>query len=104
MSRLEDADDGSPSFSLRPGTARWANKFSKIELSIIFAVVLGALGAALYQAWTGPIQAVVAVVILIVAAVGLTGLHSELGTKLPVAAEIQIIACGLVEALKRSGA
>ena len=41
-------------------------------LAIVFAVVLGALCVALYQAWIQPIQAIVALVILIVAAVGLT--------------------------------
>jgi hypothetical protein len=46
--------------------------FSKTDLTIIFAVVIGALCVALYQGWIQPIQAVVAFVILVVAAVGLT--------------------------------
>jgi hypothetical protein len=46
--------------------------FSKIDLAIIFAVVIGGLCVALYLAWIQPIQAVVAVVILVVAAVSLT--------------------------------
>jgi hypothetical protein len=49
-----------------------AAMFSKTDLAIVFAVVLGALCVALYQAWIQPIQAIVALVILIVAAVGLT--------------------------------
>ena len=46
--------------------------FSKTDLAIVFAVVLSALCVALYQSWIQPIQAIVALVILIVAAVGLT--------------------------------
>jgi hypothetical protein len=46
--------------------------FSKTDLAIVFAVVIGALCVALYQAWIDPIQAVVALVILVVAAVALT--------------------------------
>jgi hypothetical protein len=42
------------------------------DLAIIFAVVTIALCVALYQAWIQPVQAIVAVVILVVAAVGLT--------------------------------
>jgi hypothetical protein len=49
-----------------------AGMFSKTDLAIIFAVVIGALCVALYQAWIQPIQAIVAVVILVVAAVALT--------------------------------
>jgi len=49
-----------------------AAMFSKTDLAIVFAVVLSALCVALYQAWIQPIQAIVALVILIVAAVGLT--------------------------------
>jgi hypothetical protein len=46
--------------------------FSKTDLAIVFAVVILALCVALYQGWMQPIQAVVAVVILVVAAIGLT--------------------------------
>jgi hypothetical protein len=49
-----------------------AAMFSKTDLAIIFVVVIGALCAALSQGWIQPIQAIVAVVILVVAAVGLT--------------------------------
>jgi hypothetical protein len=49
-----------------------AAMFSKTDLAIVFAVVLSALCVALYQARIQPIQAIVALVILIVAAVGLT--------------------------------
>jgi hypothetical protein len=38
----------------------------------VFAVVIGALCVALYQAWIDPIQAILALVILVVVAVGLT--------------------------------
>jgi hypothetical protein len=48
-----------------------AAMFSKTDLAIVFAVVLSALCVALYQARI-QIQAIVALVILIVAAVGLT--------------------------------
>jgi hypothetical protein len=46
--------------------------FSKTDLTIVFAVVIGALCVALYQAWIQPIQAIVALVILVVATIGLT--------------------------------
>jgi hypothetical protein len=46
--------------------------FSKTDLAIIFAVVTIALCVALYQAWVQPVQAIVALVILVVAAVGST--------------------------------
>jgi hypothetical protein len=46
--------------------------FSKTDLAIVFAVVIGALCVALYQAWIQPIQAIVALVILVVATIGLT--------------------------------
>ena len=46
--------------------------FSKTDLAIVFAVVIGALCVALYQAWIQPIEAIVALVILVVAAVALT--------------------------------
>jgi len=49
-----------------------AGMFSKTDLAIIFAVVISALCVALYQAWIQPIQGIVAVVILVVDAVGLT--------------------------------
>ena len=46
--------------------------FSKTDLAVIFTVVIGALCVALYQAWLQPVQAIVAVVILVVAAIALT--------------------------------
>jgi hypothetical protein len=46
--------------------------FSKTDLAIVFAVVIGALCVALYQARIDPIQAILALVILVVVAVGLT--------------------------------
>jgi hypothetical protein len=46
--------------------------FSKTDLAIIFAVVIGALCVALYFAWIVPIQAVLALVILVVAAIAVT--------------------------------
>jgi hypothetical protein len=49
-----------------------ANMLSKTDLVIIFAVVIVALCVALYQAWIVPIQAVIALVILIVAVIALT--------------------------------
>jgi multidrug efflux pump subunit AcrB len=49
-----------------------AAMFSKTDLAIVFAVVIGALCVALYLTWIQPIQAIVAVVILVVAAVWLT--------------------------------
>ena len=49
-----------------------AAMFSKTDLAIVFAVVIGALCVALHLTWIQPIQAIVAVVILVVAAVWLT--------------------------------
>lgn len=46
--------------------------FSKTDIAIVLAVVIGALCAALFYAWIQPIQAVVAVVILVVTAVAVT--------------------------------
>jgi len=46
--------------------------FSKTDLAIIFVVVIGALCVALYCAWIVPIQAVLALVILVIAAIAVT--------------------------------
>ena len=46
--------------------------FSKQDLAIIFVLVLGALGVALYFGWIAPIEALVALVILAVAAMGVS--------------------------------
>jgi hypothetical protein len=61
---------GLTDFLVASGT--WQAVFSKTDLAIVFAAVIGALCVALYQAWIEPIQAIVALVILIVAAVALT--------------------------------
>jgi len=53
-------------------SARWRAVFSKQDLAIIFVVVLGALGVALYFGWIAPIEALVALVILAVAAMGVS--------------------------------
>jgi len=44
----------------------------KIDLAIIFALVVPALGVALYQNWIDPIQAIVSLVLLIVGAFAIT--------------------------------
>lgn len=46
--------------------------FSTRDLAIIFAMVIGALCVALYFAWIVPIEAVIALVILVVAAIAVT--------------------------------
>jgi len=46
--------------------------FSKTDLTIIFVLVIGALCLALYFGWIAPIEAVVALVILAVAAIAVT--------------------------------
>ena len=46
--------------------------FSTRDLATIFAMVIGALCVALYFAWIVPIEAVIALVILVVAAIAVT--------------------------------
>jgi hypothetical protein len=64
--------NASPALRFSGGLCYMAAMFSKTDLAIVFAVVIGALCVALYMTWIQPIQAIVAVVILVVAAVGLT--------------------------------
>ncbi len=44
---------------------------SKIEIAIVFVLVVGALCVALYQAWIDPFQALVVLVLLVGIVLGL---------------------------------
>ena len=45
--------------------------FSKTNIAIIFAVVIGALCVTLYEAWLDPFQALVVLVVIVGGVVGL---------------------------------
>jgi hypothetical protein len=45
---------------------------SRTDIVILFIVVISALSVAIYQAWIDPLQALVALVILVVAVAGLS--------------------------------
>jgi hypothetical protein len=61
-----------PVFAFQAVSATPRSVFSIRDLAIIFAAVIAALGVALYFGWIMPIQAILAVVILIVAAITVT--------------------------------
>ena len=46
--------------------------FSKTDLAIVFAVVIGALCVAVYEAWLDPFQVIVILVVIVVVVFGWT--------------------------------